>query len=400
MWRLALRIGVSAIAMSIASWSAASRASEMHDAAIAGAPVGHEAPAAPGPAVASPPASGPIAPETGFIPDAPRRMPDGTFFVPKPSQRLLSIRTVITAPTEVPRTDEIPGHVVADPNASGQVQSHQTGRIEPVEGGMPLVGMQVTKGQILAYVLPAVSRVERGTLYSQAADLAVDIEKAERRVAFLRDFPIVPFRDRKLEAARIELEGLRKRYELLTRALSAKVPLRAPVDGVVAGVHATTGQIVEAREPVFDIIDPSRLLVQATAIDAHVPDQVRGAVARTTAGDILPLRFVGRGPRLREQAVPMTFAIDTPVSRISVGTPVTIIVQGSDRQIAIALPRDSVVRAAGGETLVWEKVSAETFVARPVRVQAIDGDTVSVLAGLASGVRAVTGGANFLNNIR
>lgn len=327
-------------------------------------------------------------------------MPDGTFFVPKPSQRLLNIRTVITAPTDLPRTDEIPGHVVADPNASGQVQTHQTGRIEPVEGGMPLIGMQVTKGQILAYVIPAVSRVERGTVYSQAAELAVDIQKAERRVAFMRDFPIIPFRERKLEAARIELEGLRKRYELLTRALSAKIPLRAPVDGVVAGVHAMTGQIVEAREPIFDVINPSRLLVQATAIDTHVPDQVRGAFARTAGGDILPLKFVGRGPRLREQAVPMTFVIEGIATRVSVGTPVTIIVQGDDRHTAIALPRDSVVRAASGETLVWEKISAETFVARPVRVQSVDGDTVSVLAGLASGARAVIGGANFLNTVR
>lgn len=346
------------------------------------------------------PASGPIAPETGYIPDTPRRMPDGTYFVPKPSQRLLTIRTVITTPSDLPRTSEIPGHVVADPNFSGQVQSHQIGRIEPVDGGMPLVGMNVVKGQILAYVIPAVNRVERGTLFSQAADHAVDIEKAERRIAFLREFPIVPFRERKLEAARIELEGLRKRYELLTRALSAKVPLRAPVDGVIAGVHATTGQIVEAREPVFDIINPTRLLVQATAIDSHVPDNIRGAVGRTAAGDILPLRFVGRGPRLREQAVPLTFAIEAPPSQISVDTPVTIIVQGGDHQKAIALPRDSVVRAASGETLVWEKVGAETFVARPVRVHAIDGDTVSVQAGLASGVRAVTVGANFLNNIR
>ena len=346
------------------------------------------------------PGVGVITPEAGFIPDTPRRMPDGTFFVPKPSQRLLNVRTVVTAISQLPRTDEIPGHVTADPNASGQVQTHQAGRIEPIESGMPLIGSSVTRDQILAYVIPTVSRVERGTIYSQAADIAVEIQKAERRSAFMREFPLVPFRDRRLEATRLELEGLRKRYELLTRALSAKIPLRAPVSGVVAGVHVTTGQIVDAREIIFDIIDPTRLLIQATAIDTHVPDQIRGAVARTPAGEVLPLKFVGHSPRLREQAVPMTFFIEKPGTSVRVGTPVTIIIQGADHEMAISLPQESVVRAPGGEILVWEKIAAETFVARPVLVQAVDGTNVSVLAGLTPGARAVTSGAHFLNNIR
>lgn len=369
---------------------------ETHAGQHAGTAPSHDAPAA---ATKIDPGA-PMTPETGFIPDSPRRMPDGSFFVPKPSQRLLTIRTVVVASTEVPRTDEIPGHVIADPNASGEVQSHQTGRIEPVEGGMPLIGTPVTKGQILAYVIPTVSRVERGTIFSQAADLAVDIAKEERKIAFLQEFLVVPFRERKLEAARFELEGLRKRYEILTRSLSTKVALRASVDGVIASVHATTGQIVESRQPVFDIVDPQRLLVEATAIDANVPEQIRIAFARTTSGVNLPLKFIGRGPQLRDQAILLMFAIDGPAPPLSVGTAVTVMVQGSDTRSGIALPRESVVRAANGETIVWEKINAERFVARPVRVQPIDGEKLSVLAGLAPGARAVTNGAAFLNNVR
>jgi multidrug efflux pump subunit AcrA (membrane-fusion protein) len=361
-------------------------------------PIAHEMPAA---AEAIPGVSGaPITPETGFIADSPRRLPDGTFFVPKPSQRLLTLRTVVATAMNVQRTDEIPGYIIADPNASGEVQSHQSGRLEPVEGGMPLVGTAVTKGQLLAYVNPTVSRVERGTIFSQAAELAVDIEVKQRQVAFLQDFPIVPFRERKLEAARIQLEGLRKRYEVLTRALSAKVALRSPVDGVIARVHALPGQIVDARQPVFHIVDPKRLLVEATAIDAHVPDQIRTAYARLTDGTMLPLRFVGRGPQLREQAVPLLFAFDGPTPPINVGATTTIVVHGFDTRSAIVLPRESVVRAASGETVVWEKLNAERFVARPVVVRPLDGDRLSIVAGLAVGVRAVTSGANLLNNAR
>jgi membrane fusion protein, heavy metal efflux system len=350
--------------------------------------------------VKAPSPSAPLTPETGFIPDSPRRLPDGSFFVPKPSQRLLTLRTVVAGMMDVPRTDEIPGHVIADPNASGEVQSHQTGRIELVEAGMPLVGMPVTKGQLLAYVNPTVSRVERGTIFAQAAELAVEIEKKQRQIAFLQDFPVVPFRERKQEASRVELEGLRKRYEILTRALSAKIALRSPVDGIVASVSVVTGQIVEAREPIFHIVDPKRLLVEGTAIDAHVPDQIRTAYARFSTGMTLPLRFVGRGPQLREQAVPLIFAIDGDIPQLNVGSAVTVVVHGFDTRAAIVLPRESVVRAASGEMIVWEKLSAERFVARPVVVRPLNGDSLSVIAGLSPGVRTVTGGANLLNNVR
>src|SRR4051812_39371666 len=55
--------------------------------------------------------------------DLAQRLPDGTVFVPKPTQRILSIRTVLTEPGVFRRTVELPGRVIPDPNASGFVQA-------------------------------------------------------------------------------------------------------------------------------------------------------------------------------------------------------------------------------------------------------------------------------------
>ena len=63
--------------------------------------------------------------------DLAQRQPDGTVFVPKATQRILAIRTVLTEPACYRRTVELPGRIIPDPNASGYVQAAVGGRLSP-----------------------------------------------------------------------------------------------------------------------------------------------------------------------------------------------------------------------------------------------------------------------------
>ena len=94
--------------------------------------------------------------------DRPRRMPDGSVFMPKTSQHLLTIRTMLSCEDEVVLTTKAFGHVIRDPNASGLVQASQTGRIKPGKNGLPYVGMRVRAGQELGVLTPAIRNSERG----------------------------------------------------------------------------------------------------------------------------------------------------------------------------------------------------------------------------------------------
>ena len=95
--------------------------------------------------------------ETAVVGDGPRRLPDGTVFLPKGAQRLLAIRTVLTAEVQAGRLVQAAGQVMADPNAFGRVQASQAGRVEtPAEaGGLAHVGQRVERGDILAVIAPA-----------------------------------------------------------------------------------------------------------------------------------------------------------------------------------------------------------------------------------------------------
>jgi hypothetical protein len=70
--------------------------------------------------------------------DVPQRMADGSLFVPKATQHLLAVRTVMTAESRAPRTDQLVGAVIADPNSFGRVQTGHAGRVEPPDAGLPL----------------------------------------------------------------------------------------------------------------------------------------------------------------------------------------------------------------------------------------------------------------------
>ena len=63
--------------------------------------------------------------------DVARRFPDGAVFVPKPTQRILSIRTLFTDEQTYSGTVELPGRIIPDPNASGFVQASVGGRLSP-----------------------------------------------------------------------------------------------------------------------------------------------------------------------------------------------------------------------------------------------------------------------------
>ena len=244
------------------------------------------------------------------------RLPDGTIFVPKSAQRQLSLRTRAALKGEFPRTVELNGRIVADPNAGGRVQTFQSGRIEAGPNGLAVLGQRVSKGQILAWLQPAATALERGTQQSALAELAAQESILERRLARLNQLEgSVPQKD--IEQAEIELAAFKKRKSAVGGSLGREA-LVAPVTGVVSAANAAVGQVVDAREVVFEVIDPQRLAVEALAYDPLLLDGLSKASAPITGG-VLDLVFVGLGRTLKEQAMPVLFRVELPKNGAKLG---------------------------------------------------------------------------------
>ncbi|MCA3000619.1 MAG: HlyD family efflux transporter periplasmic adaptor subunit, partial [Rhodocyclaceae bacterium] len=231
--------------------------------------------------------------------DAPKRQPDGSVFLPKPAQRQLQVRTAVVVQAEHPQTVELTGRVIADPNAGGKVQPTQAGRIEPGPRGLPSLGQSVRKGEVLAYVRAS---------ESATPELKVNLELARKKLARLEQLEgTVP--QREIEVARIEVQSLTERLSPGGGAYVAREAVLAPVSGVIAATHATAGQVVDARELIFEVIDPSRLQIEAQAYDATLPGNIAGATLNPSADIRVALQLVGAGRMLKEGAIPVVFRV-------------------------------------------------------------------------------------------
>jgi len=319
--------------------------------------------------------------------------------VPKPTQRLLSIRTQSARVQEVSRATAITGRVIADPTAGGRVQAALAGRIEPLEDGFPVIGQRVLRGQALVTVSPVITTLERGGVREQLAQIESSIGIAEQRVARLSQLQgSVP--QREIDEARRELDGLRQRRRALGPSLAEREVVRASASGVISVANVVTGQLIESGAVLFEIVDPAKLWVEAIAYDPATVIDIRSAVATTADNATMPLELIGRSLTLRQQAVPVLFRITHPSPTLKVGTPVSVILQEARTETGMVLPAASVVSAANGENVVLEHVAAERFVPRPIRLRPLDGERVVVLAGIGDGTRVVTAGAELLNQIR
>ncbi len=333
--------------------------------------------------------------------NSPKRQPDGSVFLPKPSQRQLGVRTVVTEEKALPKTVELTGRVVADPNAGGKVQPTQAGRIEPGPRGLPQLGQAVRKGETLAVVRASNAAIERANQVAQTAELKANLDLARKRVARLEQLEgTVAQKD--IDAARAEADSLAQRLAAVGASVNATEALLAPVSGVIAAANVVAGQVVDAREVLFEIVDPARLMVEASAFDAALLGNIASASASATPGTSVALRFVGAGRTLREGAIPLQFSTSAAQGAVplAVGQPVKVIVQTRETVKGFAVPTGAVVKNPSNQDMVWVHTGAEVFQPRPVRAIALDGATVSVVDGLKAGDRVVTQGAPLVNQVR
>jgi len=329
--------------------------------------------------------------------DVAQRFPDGALFVPKPTQRILALRTLFTEVRTYSGTVELPGRTIPDPDGAGFVQAAVSGRLTPPPGGFPHLGTRVEAGDVLALVQPAVGAADVTTQQQQARELDQQITLAQRRLERLRAIQGVVARAQ-IEDAELELAGLRTRRENLDRSVGARERLVAPTSGVIASVQAVAGQIAEPNAIIFQIVDPARFWVEALSYEAYsLKSQATGRLGdnRTIA-----LQYRGAGLADRNQAIPIQFSVVGDPSGLRAGQLLTVLASTTEERQGIAVPRESVLRGTNGQSIVYEHTNAERFVPREVRVEPLDGQRVLILSGIEAGRRIVTQGAELLNQIR
>ena len=330
--------------------------------------------------------------------EASARLPDGSLFVPKHVQRLLALRTQPASVGPLGASVVLNGRVVVEPGSGGRIQATQPGTVVPAGKAFPVLGQKVRRGEVVAWLRPSASALERGDRLAQQAEVGAQVALAERRAARLEQLEgSIPAKE--IEAARVELQALRKRQAALAASLDAPQALAAPVDGVISAVEVVAGQVVDAQALLFEVVDPTRLAVEAPAYDLALPSKVVSAEGQA-GGSPLKLQPAGAGRLLREQALPMRFRVLEPTAPLAVGQPVKVILRTRGEAPGAAMPAVALVRDGSGQAIVWVHSDPERFEPRRVRHEALGADSVAVREGLKAGERVVTSGAALLSQVR
>ncbi len=217
-------------------------------------------------------------------------------------------------------------------------------------------------------------------------------------------------REEDIQARAAEVRGLEGRVVEANLQLQDST-LLAPYDGVIAQRFVEQGQNVRAKEPIVRLQD-----VDEIDIAVDVPEAVMAADIRTA--DIVSmiaelsgapgLRFPVEIREVAQVADPTTQTFNIRAAmrapdgvRVLPGMTATVTVTYRRANILgqrILVPISAVSQSASDGQVAW-LVDAEGKVAsRPVKVGAVQGGEIEILAGLEPGDRIAVAGVTFLRN--
>ncbi len=336
---------------------------------------------------------------SGAMIDKSRKFPDGSVYLPKMTQHLIGIQTQTIKPRIVKVGVRLSGHVQANPNFAGRVQAAQAGRVEVVGATLPHIGQWVNKNDLLIRISSIAARFEQGNQQAQLASLESALHLARNKLVRLRKLSgTIPRKT--IDEAESEVRSLKGRYEAVSQSLVLREPLYAPVNGFITKASVLPGQIVEAREILFEIMNPERLQIEALAYEDFQSLEFERAEVVIDEAHPIPLISLGKGAVLRGHALPLLFDIDMENPPLSVGQVVNVIITTSQKVRGRPVPRESLVKNALGKNIIWLHTEAEIFQPIPVDWRTVDDESIVITSPLPKNSRIVTNHASRLLQIR
>jgi len=299
-------------------------------------------------------------------------------------------------PQQAADTVRVVGRVIADPSGHARVQASQPARVisDPAHA-IPIPGQMVKRGQVLAVLEPTLSSLEKGDKRSLLTRVDSEINITERELARQVQLgDLVPAKQ--AETTRIRLDQLRKERGQITGTALGRELLIAPVDGVVTDVHVVPGEVVGSDRVLVEIVDPSRLRVEAVIHDLAVAKRISGATAasKLVPDQSFPLTLLGRSPKVDpvDQGIHAIFRVaDEQAGALSIGMPVDVYLATGAASLRTAVPRNSVAEV-GGRQVVFVRTAPEVFEFRPVKIERVIGPLAEIAEGVKPGDRVVTQG--------
>ena len=289
----------------------------------------------------------------------------------------LGIRTATAQRRSVRPQVRVPARVVADARGQARLQSRVSGWVEKLH--VRAVGQSVQAGSVVAEIYSP-------ELVQAQEELLLGADTAAGATERLRRFGI----------SDIDIQAVRRAGKA-----SRRLPLRAPVTGVVTELGVREGSSVSVDTLVIDLSARSAVWVEAQLFPAQ----------KLQLGDSTSARFTLPGWPGKEwrattgSAVPLadpvtqTLALRFPISNaqdLPIGTVLDADIEGDTRTGVLLLPASAVIRTAQGDRVLIAHGKTH-FVPTPVRIGARYGQELEILEGISVSDRVVVSGQFLLD---
>lgn len=301
-----------------------------------------------------------------------------------------------------PRAD---GEVYLSASSSGHLRSG---------GSFPYVGMKVERGQRLATIAPRLGGGDDLATLTAALDKARTeyahaSHERQRLEKLWNEKAIALHRLHEAESlekiAKAELDAAEQRHSQSKGekgAVSAGIPVLAPISGVLAQVSGAAGQYVHEGDPLFHIVNVDRLWLEARIAEADIGALQKADGAWFTVEGFnesfntlgLNGRTIALGGQVDavSRTVPLIFEFSNPGQRLRAGMFANARVFTGENSQGVTVPA-SAIYDDGGQEVVYVMLGGESFQRRMVRTGIRDGEQVEIKSGVQPGERVVSRGA-------
>lgn len=355
--------------------------------------------------------------EHAEIPDG----PEGVSFLKEQQWKILSKTEPVTKRLLVERL-RVAARVRAKPGFSATIAAPVSGQLVAASGqALAQPGQRVEAGQLLALLKPNFSEAGAKVAEAQAefATAKAALDQAEAAYNRTKKLAVEQAKSpRELQEAELAYQSARARYSAAAGFLatfqqaggtsSPEAPLlmelRAPIAGVLNSVAAGPGEVVAANQPVFTVLNPETVWIEASIPESGVArlSKARDAAVESPGepGRFTPITGDGHGQLLSlglevdaaTRTVPLIYETANREGQFRIGQSVTLHVETARVDETVAVPESALVEE-GDQLVAFVQVSGETFEKREIRAGIRDTGFVQVLDGIKEGERVVTKGA-------
>lgn len=347
----------------------------------------------------------------------------------KEQQWLLSTVTEPARRASLSEQRSFPGHIHERAGHRVTLSSPLIGRLLRREDGrLPDRGTHVEAGEVLARVQPTLPTANLLGLIVKVAEVEAELHRDRQALELAR---LALARAEELEksggVSRQDLEKIRYEHEVARVAYQASEATResyqraidlgearreeddagaprlgpidivTPISGTVVDLEAVPGEVVDIDEPIFVVLDASRLTVEARITQHEAEDvpptpRARLKLDEGYAGKLesVPLELFYSGLEIEEEThtIPLLYEVDNDEGLLRVGMICEVLVEIAPPRETLSIPLEALVDEDGA-FVAYVQVSGETFEKRTLQVGIRGEERVEILKGLGEGERVV-----------